>query len=171
MFRSIISFSPGNVKSFLHFLSPTCFSLPLFVATNHLFVATNKFYLTPFASTRQTKLTQSHLRPLSKITLSYLPLLLLFRSIISYGATNVKSFLALIAFLLLLKKVLFCSLQRTYLFVEILDTLPRCILSLEPAPQGRFVKVSLSLEVVECPFFHHEILEFCDCSLGVIVTS
>ena len=89
--------------------------------------------------------------------LSYLPLLSLFRSIISFSGTNVKSFLALFAFLL--KKVLFCSLRSPYLFVDILDSLPCCILSLESALQGWLLMVSLSLEVVEYPFFHHEVLE------------
>ena len=80
-----------------------------------------------------------------------------FDLIVSFPPGNVKSFLALFAFLL--KKVLFCSLRSPYLFVDILHTLPCCILSLESALQGWLLMVSLSLEVVEYPFFHHEVLE------------
>ena len=80
-----------------------------------------------------------------------------FDLIVPFPPGNVKSFLALFAFLL--KKVLFCSLRSPYLFVDILHTLSCCILSLESALQGWLLMVSLSLEVVECPFFHHEVLE------------
>ena len=71
---------------------------------------------------------------------------------------NVKSFLALFA-LFLLKKVLFCSLRSPYILVEILYSLPCCILFLESPLQGWFLVVSLPLEVVEYPFFHHEVLQ------------
>ena len=79
------------------------------------------------------------------------------RSIISYPHTNVKSFLALFAFLL--KKVLFLTLGGPYILMEILHTLPCSILSLESALQGRFLKISLVFEGIEYPFFHHEVLE------------
>ena len=71
---------------------------------------------------------------------------------------NVKSFLALFAFLL--KKVLFFALYRPYIPMEIFHTLPCSILSLESALQGRFLKVSLALEGIENSFFHHKVLEF-----------
>ena len=72
---------------------------------------------------------------------------------------NVKSFLALFAFLLLLKKVLFLTHGRPYLPMKILNTLPCSILSLESALQGWFLVVSLAFEGIEYPFFHHEVLE------------
>ena len=71
---------------------------------------------------------------------------------------NVKSFLALFA-LFLIKKVLFCALRSPYIFVQVFDPLPCRILFLESPLQGWFLKISLPLEVVEYPFFHHEVLE------------
>ena len=62
-------------------------------------------------------------------------------------------------FFALLKKIILFPLSSPYLLVKILDSLPCCILSLESALQGWFLEVSLALEVIEYPFFHHEVLE------------
>ena len=62
-------------------------------------------------------------------------------------------------FFALLEKIIFFPLSSPYLLMKIFNSLPCCILSLESALQGWFLKIPLSLEVVQHSLLHHEVLE------------